>query len=187
MAKNTNTSKVNAAPKASKAPKSSVVDKQVIESHYGKFATVVVSQEILDVPAKQTTRLGQTVVDITFKKSGKKLSVKAGSVDLKTMKSEGNLNAAMAKVAHAGLGVALFTSVTMHSARGVFRGKLNKKNNTGYGTFLAKGKKPLSFDLTRIDLDKMKAASPEAAIRKAMFGPRGGFALTTEELQTANA
>lgn len=45
----------------------------------------------------------------------------------------------------------------------------NKETENRFGKLIQRGKAPLKFNLARIDLDAMKAKTPEQALRKAAF------------------
>jgi hypothetical protein len=154
---------------------SNTTTRTVISTIKGKHGTATVYTNSRPVKGSDRVRKSAPIVSVQFA-SGKKFTTRASLVDLRTMKAE-SLDEALRKVVFGGIGLETFRPVTLNSQRGMFRGRVNPKNQTGFGTYIAKGKKPLTFDFARVDTAKMKSPNALAAIRKALFAPKGGIAL----------
>jgi hypothetical protein len=121
---------------------------------------------------------GERIASLTFS-SGKKLTVGADQINIRAMGCD-TVATALDKVCNSTGRVSLYNVNTFHGPKGVTRiySATTKGNETGYGLFLKRGKKALSFALSRVDLSTMKASSLDDAARKAAF--TGRIALTAE-------
>jgi hypothetical protein len=112
---------------------------------------------------------------IAILKLGKKnLTVAADRINLRAMQAE-TVAEALSKVCHATGRISLYTLQSFHGPNGVTRiysSQDKEGNESGYGLFLKKGKKALSFALNRLDLTAMQSENINDAARKAAFTGR---------------
>jgi hypothetical protein len=115
---------------------------------------------------------GQAIVSITLN-SGQKITASGERVNLRAMKAQ-SLAQALDKVCHGVGRVSLYqveryngpkASTTLYSSQ-------DDSGETGYGLFLKKGKKALSFALHRLDLESMKSETASDAAKKAAYTGR---------------
>jgi hypothetical protein len=167
---------------------------RILATIVGSIASITISaaqrevREFVDgEPTGNTlTKDGAISVEITNLADNSVNTIEGSLVDLRTMGHD-SLESAMTALANGEAELAVFERVVLHSKRGVFKGRVNPANGAGYGTYIAKGKKPLTFDFSRIDCAKMKTENGLEAVKKALYAPKGGIALISTPLEEAPA
>jgi hypothetical protein len=135
----------------------------------GQFAKAIVT----------STATGDRIARISFK-TGKKLTLRADRINLQAMGSQ-DVISALNKTCHITGRIALYSLTTFNGPKGVTRiysSQNQEGEETGYGLLLKKGKKALSFALSRVDTLAMNAKDIQDAARKAAY--TGRIALQTE-------
>jgi len=111
---------------------------------------------------------GSRTVSLHFH-CGKHIEADSHLVDLQLTQCTG-LKEAVNKACHALGFLPLFTLENIQGPKAlVAHYKRPGKPGEGYATIVKKGIKPLRFALSRIDLTKMGATTPEEALRKTAF------------------
>lgn len=112
------------------------------------------------------------VAHITFT-SGKGLHVATDRINLRAMKAE-NAAEALDKVCHGTGRISLYEVSEVNGSKALTRcySSTHKGQESGYGVFVKRGKKALTFALSRVDLAAMKAENAADALRKAAFTGR---------------
>jgi len=105
--------------------------------------------------------------------SGGKLTVAGDRINLRAMKVQ-SIAQALDKVCHGTGRISLYEVETYHGPQGSTKLYSSQDDNgeTGYGLFLKRGKKALSFALNRLDLGAMKVNTASEAAQKATFTGR---------------
>jgi hypothetical protein len=105
--------------------------------------------------------------------SGKNLTVTGDRINLRAMKSE-SVADALNKVCHGTGRISLYDVETFHGPKAVttIYSSQDDSGETGYGLFLKRGKKALTFALNRLDLEAMNVHTVTEAARKATYTGR---------------
>jgi len=129
-----------------------------------------------------TDEKGNRNVHVAYKKSGKEIEFPAEALDIRSMKAK-NLEDALTKVSNRIKAPELFEIQEIAGKRALVRIFKNKTNS--YAVIVRKGRKPLAFPLKAINLEAMKADTPEDALRKVAWVSNRVEFLPLEAAETA--
>lgn len=120
---------------------------------------------------------GQSIVAITLK-SGKKITASGDRINLRAMKAR-SIAQALNRACHGTGRISLYDVERYEGSKAstVLYSSQDDSGETGYGLFLKRGKKALSFALHRLDLEAMKSDTASEAAQKAAY--TGRIALTS--------